>query len=281
MTARGLRRRLVLGLPTVLGLARRGYFIPNRYAGALPPQPPRDAYPAVTALLDATAPDFAAMLDRLADHRQDLAAIAAARHQPNPARFDQDNFPTLDAAIAYALLRRHRPARLVEIGAGHSTRFFARAVADGRLDTEITCIDPAPRTEIAQLGVRLIRTPVPACGAAPFQALGPGDVLSIDSSHVLMPGSDVDYLLNCVLPVLPAGTLVHIHDIFLPDPYPADWAWRGYGEQLGVVPLLLGGQWEPLFASHYAATRLAAPPALAGLPAVAGARPSSLWLRRR
>ena len=63
----------------------------------------------------------------------------------------------------------------------------------------------------------------------------------IDSSHTLVPGSDVDLLLNRVLPALSAGAVVHVHDIFLPDNYPDDWAWRGYNEQLGVAPLLFGG----------------------------------------
>ena len=108
-------------------------------------------------------------------------------------------------------------------------------------------------------------------------------MLFIDSSHVLMPGSDVDFLVNRILPRLPPGTLVHIHDIFLPDDYPASWAWRGYNEQLAIAPLLTGGAWRLLFASRYAATRLAvevAASAVAALPSVPGAYDSSLWLER-
>ena len=55
-----------------------------------------------------------------------------------------------------------------------------------------------------------------------------------------MPGTDVDFLLNRILPALPAGVLVHVHDVFLPDDYPADWEWRGYNEQLGVAALIQG-----------------------------------------
>jgi hypothetical protein len=98
-----------------------------------------------------------------------------------------------------------------------------------------------------------------------------------------MPGSDVDFLVNRVLPDLPAGALVHFHDIFLPDAYPADWAWRGYGEQLAVAPLIAGGAWRILFSSRYAATRLSddvASSAAGALPLVDGALESSLWLER-
>ena len=98
-----------------------------------------------------------------------------------------------------------------------------------------------------------------------------------------MPGSDVDRLLNQVLPVLAPGTIVHVHDIFLPDPYPKSWAWRGYNEQSAIAAMLQGGAYELLFASHYVvsrhADRLAGAP-LAALPDLASAFASSLWLRK-
>ena len=87
-----------------------------------------------------------------------------------------------------------------------------------------------------------------------------------------------------LIPSLPAGVFVHVHDIFLPDDYPADWDWRGYNEQLGVMLLLQGGGWEPLFASHYVASRMAealAASPVARLPLPDGARDSSLWLVKR
>jgi hypothetical protein len=97
-----------------------------------------------------------------------------------------------------------------------------------------------------------------------------------------MPGSDVDILFNHVLPALPAGVLVHIHDVFLPDDYPADWEWRGYNEQLGVAALLQGGT-RLLWSSHYAATRMAADvvASVAGrLELKPGAHEASLWLEK-
>jgi hypothetical protein len=118
-----------------------------------------------------------------------------------------------------------------------------------------------------------------------FGELAAGDVLFVDSSHVLMPGSDVDLLLNGVLPTLAPGVLVHFHDVFLPDPYPAAWAWRGYNEQAALACLLQGGDaYEIVFASRYLATRhaaLLADGVLAALPLRDGAFESSLWLRRR
>jgi hypothetical protein len=267
---RGYRRRLALGLPTLLGLKSRGYFIPYRHAGELPAP---EGYPALEPCFAAAAPAMA----------RRLAALDHLPQSPRLARWDQDWFPRLDAAIAYDLVRERKPRRIVEVGSGHSTRFLAEAIADGGLATELTAIDPAPRADIARTGARMIATPVPACGMAPFAGLAAGDLLFIDSSHVLMPGSDVDFLLNQILPALPAGVLVHVHDIFLPDGYPAEWAWRGYNEQLAIAPLLTGGAWRLLFASRYAATRLAvevAASAVNALPSVPGVYDSSLWLER-
>jgi hypothetical protein len=106
----------------------------------------------------------------------------------------------------------------------------------------------------------------------------------IDSSHILMPGSDADFLLGQVLPALPDGVFVHIHDIFLPEDYPPEWDVRVYNYELGVMQLLLGGGWEVVFASRYVVTRMAELldlPPLGDLPLRPGAYESSLWLRKR
>ncbi len=274
-------RRLVFGLATVLGIARRGFFIPYRRAGEVPPPGARPAYAAIAALMHDREADFRARLDAI--HRY-AAALRAIGGDPAPApRWDQDWVPRLDAAVAYAMVRDLRPRRIVEVGSGHSTRFLARAVADAGLGTTITAIDPAPRAHLAALAVDCVGAPVQSAGQAPFADLAAGDILFIDSSHILMPGSDVDWLLNHVLPMLPAGVRVHVHDVFLPDDYPAAWAWRGYNEQLAVAALVHGGGYRLLFASHYVATRMAESlrqTVIAGLPLGAGARESSLWLEK-
>ena len=290
MESRARRRRLWFGLLTVLGLAERGFFIPHRHAGARRGPSERPAYRAIEELFARNRAGFEAVLGLLDDYAAELSRIApgstpGAGPGPQP-RWDQGWFPRLDAAVAYALVRRHAPRLIVEIGAGHSTRFLARAVADGGLATRICTIDPAPRAALSALPVEFHRAPLQALmrdgGAAPFAALGPGDILSIDSSHVLMPGSDVDILLGHVLPALPPGVMIQIHDVFLPDDYPASWDWRGYNEQLGVLPLLLGGRFEVVFASRYVVTRMsdAFEASLAArLPAGHKAPDSSLWLR--
>ena len=212
------------------------------------------------------------------DYRRELEAIGS---QPPPApRWNQDWFPRLDAAAAYAVVRATRPRRIVEVGSGHSTRFMARAVADGALDTRITAIDPQPRASLAGLDVEWLQSPVQRIAA--FPPLAANDILFIDSSHQLKPGSDVDFLLNAVLPLVPSGVHVHFHDIFIPDDYPAEWAWRRYNEQAAVGALIERNVLRAEFASHALVTRSPEdlPPVVRKLPLVPGAIESSLWLTR-
>jgi predicted O-methyltransferase YrrM len=266
-------RRLRLGLPTLFGMRPGGFFIPYRHAAEARP----GGYPALRPIFEAAEPRFCALLAEIEEFASDLERIAAGS---GPARFAQDWFPRLDAAAAYTMVRRRKPARIVEIGSGHSTRFLARAVADSGLATEITCIDPAPRADLDGLGVRHIRALLQEAGDAAFAALAAGDVLFIDSSHVAMPGTDVDRLFLDILPRLPAGALVHVHDVTLPDSYPEAWSWRGYNEQLLVGALLQGGAFELNFASHYVATMRSLPGVLSRLPVRPGAFETSLWLRK-
>jgi hypothetical protein len=120
-------------------------------------------------------------------------------------------------------------------------------------------------------------------GATPFARLAEGDFLVIDSSHKMAPGSDVELLVEKILPALPAGIYVHFHDIFLPDDYPQAWAWRRYTEQGAVSALLTGRSYSILFASAWIRARRRdwlAGSVISRLPLVPGAIESSLWLRK-
>ncbi len=278
--ARQRLRALRMGLATVLGTARRGFFIPYRYADAVPS--PVASYDAIASRLEASRPAFTAHIAAIERLAPDLEAIGET---PPPApRWRQGWFPRIDAAAAYAMVRTLRPRRIVEIGSGHSTRFLAAAVADGGLETTITAIDPRPRATLDGLDIRLVAETLHEAGPAAVGELVAGDVLFVDSSHILMPGSDVDIILNRLWPALPAGVAVHFHDIFLPDGYPEAWAWRGYNEQLGVAALIAAGGADVLFASHYVMTRMAEtvrPTVISRLPIIDGAVESSLWLAKR
>ncbi|MEQ8666138.1 MAG: class I SAM-dependent methyltransferase [Rhodospirillales bacterium] len=280
MSFRTYWRRLWMAVSTVGGLAPRGYFIPYRYAastgrGAV------DGYTALLPFFEAAETTFAANIERIDGFADPLVGFDGPPPEP---RWSQDWFPGLDGAAMYTFVRSRAPGRMIEIGSGHSTRFAARAIRDGGFECAMTAIDPAPRADIGALGIECIRAPLQQVPLGRFADLSAGDILSIDSSHVAVSGSDVDILVNQVMPGLPSGVLVQIHDIFLPDLYPAAWAWREYNEQSLVAPLVHGGGYELLWSSRYVRTRMA--DCLTGLACghietPRGAPESSLWLIKR
>ncbi len=232
------------------------------------------------SLFEAALPKMQLFLSSAAEYRTDLLKIGP--DNPPEPRWNQDWFPRLDALAAYVTVRRIQPVRIVEVGAGHSTRFLARAIRDGILGTRLTSIDPQPRATLS--GFDVISKPLQKIPLSLFGSLRAGDILFVDSSHVLEPGSDVERLFEHILPSLPSGILVHFHDIFLPDDYPADWAPRRYNEQSAVAGLLETDVWQIEFSSAHAARQLggAIAESVAGeLPLIADARESSLWLRKR
>ena len=139
-------------------------------------------------------------------------------------------FPVIDALTTYLMVRDLRPARYVEIGSGLSTYYAWLAAAangrDGRA-CEMTCVDPFPTgrlNELREPAVHAVVSKVEAADVGLFEALEAGDVLFIDSTHVLKLGGDVAFLFLEVLPRLRPGVVVHVHDIHFPynTPYPAE-----------------------------------------------------------
>ncbi|MGB0507490.1 MAG: class I SAM-dependent methyltransferase [Pikeienuella sp.] len=263
-------RRLRMGLQTVLNLKKQGFFIPYRYAETVESPGP---YPMHEMRFKASEPTFRAVLADIEACAEQLESLKG----PAPApRWQQDWFPRADGAAAFAIVARRKPARIVEVGSGHSTRFMAAAAG---AETQITCIDPEPRAKFGDLPVNWLRGVLDETHLPLFQTLEAGDVAFFDSSHLLVPGCDVDIIFNRILPILQPGVLVHIHDILLPDPYPARWEWRGYAEQNGLGGWLLAGGLQPLFSSHYAVTRMKAAETgvLSRLPMPRDAIETSLW----
>ena len=274
-------RRLRMGLSTLLGIKRQGFFIPYRYAESVPDYKDRSKYRHIENMFDNSRSLFREQISQISQFTDELRQIGP--DIPPQPRWNQTWFPPLDAAIAYAMVRQHAPNYIIEVGSGHSTRFLARAVSDGLLDTRIVAIDPAPRANIDGLNITVEPATIQEVDIHYFELLKPEDILFIDSSHILMPGTDVDFLFNQIFGLLKAGVVIHIHDILLPDDYPQSWEWRGYNEQLGVAALLQGQCFDVLFASNYVAKHMGE--ALQGTLIAELDRPksiyeTSLWLKK-
>jgi hypothetical protein len=157
-----------------------------------------------------------------------------------------------DAAVAWALTALMRPARIVEIGSGNSTRFFRHSIRYNGLDTRLVCIDPAPRTEISAIADEIHYKPVQQVSHEVCDALQPGDLLFFDGSHLVVQGSDTQFVFLEILPRLPKGVLVHIHDINLPCEYRPFYRSRLYGEQYMLAALLIfSADWKPVFPVYW------------------------------
>lgn len=271
-------RRLKFGLQTVMGLSKRGFFIPYRYASSVPDSQP--TYAALERIFESKRGEFAAFCQSLDQYADDFARFGAA---PEP-KWDQGWFSRLDGAAAYGIVRQRAPKTIIEVGSGHSTRFMAQAIRDGGLKCRQIAIDPFPRAAIKNLPLEWQAELLCQDHFAMFSNLEAGDIAFFDSSHILMPGTDVDMIFNRILPVLKSGVLIHIHDILLPDPYPAAWLWRGYNEQNALGPMIASQAYDPIFASAYVASRMRdeiAAGKLSRLPLFDGAYETSLWMEKQ
>ena len=147
--------------------------------------------------------------------------------------FDNPAYSYGDGTVLHGMLRLLRPRRIVEVGSGHSSAMILDTV-EGWLDgTQLTFVEPYPELVQGLLRpgdaerVMIHEVAVQDVDLHLFEALEAGDVLFIDSTHVVKPGSDVNHLVFEVFPRLRRGVWVHLHDIFFPFEYPEAWVREG------------------------------------------------------
>ena len=195
---------------------------------------------ALSEIIGRNREQYATSLRRVLEQHEHLVRIPVrAPTRSREPRWINGALPGLDAAVLYSMVAEHRPSTYLEIGSGHSTKFARRACDDHDLATRIASIDPAPHTEIDDLCDEVIRSGLEDVDLAVFDQLQPGDILFIDNSHRCLQNSDVTVAFLDVLPALPPGVLVHFHDVFLPDDYPAAVADQFYSEQYVLAAALL------------------------------------------
>ena len=123
-----------------------------------------------------------------------------------------------------------RPARVIELGSGYSTLLInlaCRRNGDDGITTVHQAFDPYPREHIVGPGLPApaasSRSRPPTCRSELFAELRAGDILFVDTTHVVRLAGDVNFVVLDVLPRLQEGVIVHFHDIFLPWEYPRPW----------------------------------------------------------
>lgn len=202
--------------------------------------------------------------------------------------FDNPNYSWGDGSILHAVIRRQTPRRIIEIGCGWSSACILDTVERYCDSTRLTFIDPNPgllHTLLDRTGLahEIIELPVQRVPEAVFESLSAGDILFIDSTHVLRTGNDVCFELFEILPRLSSGTLVHFHDIFWPFEYPRSWVMelkRSWNEIYAIRAFLShNDKWEVVFFNDYF-SKLERPLVEATYPDFLKNSGGALWLRR-
>jgi len=141
---------------------------------------------------------------------------------------DQAKMPSyapINALALYSFIRHFKPKKIMEVGAGMSTKISSAAVTkniEEGFDGEFIVVEPYPSKQLQNgyMGLkRLIVEKVENLDVSIFLELKENDILFIDSSHTVKPLGDVNYLFLTIIPQLNPGVIIHIHDIFFPMEY--------------------------------------------------------------
>lgn len=230
------------------------------------------------------------ILENLGPLVHDVPYASSSERGSRELRYHADNsmFGPPSACTLHLLLRYWRPQRVVEVGSGFSSavmldtsEYFLEA------PIELTFIEPHPERLRSLLrpadsqNVRVIEQPLEDVPRSLFGALQSGDLLFIDSSHVLKTGSDVNVALFEILPSLAPGVFVHFHDILYPFEYPRNWVLEGraWNEAYALRAFLqYNDTFEIVFWTSYLHQHQRR--ALDAIPLIS-ANGSSLWLRKK
>jgi len=227
--------------------------LPLDHRSVLAPTDPRFTYGEVLQRIEAHNTVYDALLQRL---RKPVAAARASigrdRTDETQPFWNNTYFQGNDADVAWALTALVKPARIVEIGSGNSTKFFRHSIRHNQLQTRLVCIDPVPRAAISAVADEIYYQSVQHVPLTVFESLQPGDMLFFDGSHLVVQGADTQYVFLEILPRLPKGVLVHIHDVNLPFEYRSFYASRLYGEQYMLAALLVfAPAWRPVLPIYF------------------------------
>ncbi len=196
---------------------------------------------------------------------------------------------SVDREVVHCMVRHFSPKRIIECGSGYSTHLLARAALLNKKtsggETQFCVIDPYPSAAVAAglPGLSTLRRErVEDIEPAFFQQLEAGDILFIDTSHVVKTGGDVNHLFLEVLPRLNPSVVVHIHDIFLPRDYPKEWVIslkHSWNEQYLLQAFLsFNHEYKIIWASNYIFRHY--PGELSAVAGDYGVWPCSIWLQR-
>jgi hypothetical protein len=152
-------------------------------------------------------------------------------------------FGEIESQLLHCFIRAKAPRHVIEIGSGVSTACTLHAISINRKEsreTRVTCIEPFPKDAFCSVkNITHLRQPLQSVSPSFFNQMEAGDFLFIDSSHAVKTGSEVLRIYLDIIPALPAGIYIHIHDINLPYTYSRDALSAYYASQETALLLAL------------------------------------------
>ena len=160
------------------------------------------------------------------------------------------SFESGDAEFLFNIVRYIKPKRIIEVGCGMSTKIIQYALGlnekEQSTKSSHVCVEPFEHQWLADLpNIKLLKEKVEFLDIKLFKELKYGDLLFIDSSHMIRPQGDVLHEYLTIIPNLKKGVYVHVHDIFTPHDYLETWVKENvlfWNEQYLLEALLTGNQ---------------------------------------
>jgi hypothetical protein len=173
------------------------------------------------------------LLERFREFYPDIP-FSAEKKEGLRYKYCNPTYSYADAIFLHSMIRELTPRRIIEIGSGNSTcvildtneQFFNNQI-------ECSFIEPyadylrSLLTREESKEITLIERKLQDIDISFFDQLEGGDILFVDSTHVVKLGSDVNLLLFEILPRLRMGVSIHFHDVFYPFEYPVEWFEEG------------------------------------------------------
>ncbi len=267
-----------------LQLVLKTYYSPITDLSVLPERVWQEADPMRGITIDLDA-QVQALDERLARHIGEFSGGAASK-----LAYEEVNasYTLADARLLYAMVRDLRPASVVELGSGQTSRVIAQACAANAAEgvqSRFAAYDPFPTAVDDSLPglAALHRTPAQEVPEQVFRELQAADILFVDTTHTVKLGSDVNRIILRVLPLLAPGVVVHFHDICLPYEYPRylfeQYALYWAEQYLLQAFLSMNPSFEVLYATDALCRDRRDDVARVGL-AAGGESGSSFWIRR-
>lgn len=189
---------------------------------------------------------FDSLLEQFKPFAAEVKSFPKKAGNETPFWFHNFSYEDMDAVTLYSMLRHLKPKRMIEVGCGFSSRMTTIAAnknaAEGSpLDAVFIEPYPAPYLLNYKLCGPLLVQKIQQVPLDRFAQLESGDILFIDTSHVLKTQNDLCYILLHILPRLAKGVYIHFHDIFTPYDYPESWLLQTacyYNEQYALEAIL-------------------------------------------